>query len=474
MGLGSIIPTLMIVALHVHAVLPALISVRQIHAFSGLKPVRAVAEKSVAVEVDWSRPARQTASMSGFLHSVSVSEPPDEFVRPLKPGFWRVSSAKRFYNEWTGNWSETYRRLKSLDTHIQLVLSDSWGYGAEVTPPYENWESWERFVRAEAAAHRGESLSWDVWNEPNLNEFWPGTRRQFFETYVRAYRVLRQELGPEVMIGGPSIAVRYDDDFVRAFLDFCVQNQPCQVNFLSYHELESSDAAILRMSSNLALARTHLKDPRYAKLKIRRIYVNEVVPEAYHYDPAATVAILSQLERGRADGAARTCWKDSAGTLDCFNYTLDGLVTSDRRSRRAVWWAYKTYADGILTRIASQSNNPRFSVLASRAGAGGFPQLIYSWLGSAPPHQSAKVRFTNLAALPRFRRACSVRVSIAMIPADKDKSLTRPILLDERVAQIVPGTMEFELPALQPGVAYVLQMRPLAQRAQRTRYNCSI
>jgi xylan 1,4-beta-xylosidase len=101
-----------------------------------------------------------------------------------------------------------------------------------------------------AQSAQGLDVLWDVWNEPNTGTFWQGTREQFFETYLRAYGVLRDQLGPDAWIGGPSITL-YDHAFLAEFLDFCVANA-CEVNFLSWHELRSTGYRIVPITDNLA------------------------------------------------------------------------------------------------------------------------------------------------------------------------------------------------------------------------------
>ena len=71
-----------------------------------------------------------------------------------------------------------------------------------------------------------------MWNEPDNSFFWTGTQAQLFELYRRTYRILRQDLGRDALIGGPSLAALYDKPYLMAFADYCLANA-CEVNFLS-------------------------------------------------------------------------------------------------------------------------------------------------------------------------------------------------------------------------------------------------
>ena len=137
-----------------------------------------------------------TISMSGILHGIDTAKPPDSSIKPLQPKLWRVGRL------------DIYDRVIASGAEFQLVVSDLWGYGSNPNGwPYQNYPAWEAFIRQLAQQNKGKKIIWDVWNEPDLkNPFWNGSREQFFETYKRAYKILREELGPSAMIGGPSLS----------------------------------------------------------------------------------------------------------------------------------------------------------------------------------------------------------------------------------------------------------------------------
>ncbi len=106
--------------------------------------------------------------------------------------------------------SAPYDRASRFGARYILVLSDLWGYpGANWygrQAPWQDFGRWARFVGDVARANRGRSLVWDVWNEPDQPYFWNGTEAQFHETYRVAYQVIRQELGPDAVVAGPSVS----------------------------------------------------------------------------------------------------------------------------------------------------------------------------------------------------------------------------------------------------------------------------
>lgn len=96
-------------------------------------------------------------------------------------------------------------------------------YRGNVTPPCD-MDAWCALIRR-LADHwierygRAEVRGWffEVWNEPNLVEFWSGTRSDYFRLYRDTARTLK-EVDPDLKVGGPATA---RNEWIREFLDFC-------------------------------------------------------------------------------------------------------------------------------------------------------------------------------------------------------------------------------------------------------------
>ena len=75
--------------------------------------------------------------------------------------------------------------------------------------------AYDSIIRSVVRSTRGKQVMFDVWNEPDPHfdkptdkgAFWGGTEEQFFETYARTAKIIREELGPDAMIVGPSGAL---------------------------------------------------------------------------------------------------------------------------------------------------------------------------------------------------------------------------------------------------------------------------
>ncbi|HLK00835.1 MAG TPA: hypothetical protein VKU39_13120, partial [Streptosporangiaceae bacterium] len=84
-------------------------------------------------------------------------------------------------------------------------------YRGIISPPAD-WAQWRRLVTALAAHLVGrygldEVSRWafEVWNEPNLEVFWPGTKAEYLRLYDESARAIKQ-VSPRLRVGGPSTA----------------------------------------------------------------------------------------------------------------------------------------------------------------------------------------------------------------------------------------------------------------------------
>jgi len=70
----------------------------------------------------------------------------------------------------------------------------------------------------------------EVWNEPNLDTFWSGTRSQYFELYHSTACALKN-VDSDLRVGGPATA---KNAWLPEFLDFC-ESAVTPVDFVSTH-----------------------------------------------------------------------------------------------------------------------------------------------------------------------------------------------------------------------------------------------
>lgn len=72
-----------------------------------------------------------------------------------------------------------------------------------VTLPPKNLEDWKTYVRTVATRYKGRIHYYEIWNEPNLTDFYTGTPRQLVELTKEAQAILK-EVDPTNRIVSPS------------------------------------------------------------------------------------------------------------------------------------------------------------------------------------------------------------------------------------------------------------------------------
>jgi xylan 1,4-beta-xylosidase len=131
------------------------------------------------------------------------------------------------------------RPLVELSFMPSTIASDDttvFAYRGNVTPPrdYGEWGMlieklighWvERYGAAEVR-----SWPFEVWNEPNLREFWTGTQADYFELYRHSVEAIRR-VDPQLAVGGPASA---RNEWIPEFLEFCA-GEGLPVDFVSTH-----------------------------------------------------------------------------------------------------------------------------------------------------------------------------------------------------------------------------------------------
>ncbi len=105
-----------------------------------------------------------------------------------------------------------------------------------VTPP-KDYVKWEELIRRlvlhftlRYGADEVKSWYFEVWNEPNLDGFWSGTREEYFKLYEYSVRAIKS-VNNEYRVGGPATA---GAAWVPEMIEFCAHNA-LPLDFISTH-----------------------------------------------------------------------------------------------------------------------------------------------------------------------------------------------------------------------------------------------
>src|SRR6185503_17146177 len=106
-------------------------------------------------------------------------------------------------------------------------------YEANVTPPkdYKEWSGLiERLVSHWVERYGEKDWLFEVWNEPNLKQFWTGTQREYFKLYRHTAEAIKN-VSPSFKVGGPATA---KSEWIEEFVNFCERND-VPADFVSTH-----------------------------------------------------------------------------------------------------------------------------------------------------------------------------------------------------------------------------------------------
>jgi hypothetical protein len=402
------------------------------------------------IRVNFADPGSQVRSMVGFLHAFSPTTPADSLFAPLRPALWRAGPM--------GLNVQAVQRSRQLGARPVLLLSDLYrGYPLiGWTPPYADWPAWEARVREVARMTKGQGLIYDVWNEPDTPVFWAGGDELFFETFRRTERILREELGSEAVVAGPSFAT-WDEARMERFMEYCRKNG-VRVDILAWHEFHQ-DKTIPQIADNIKRSRRFMKGS-YTSVGVRELHVQEVGTEQQQFRPGSALAYLFYLESGGADGAARACWGEPEGDT-CWNETLDGLLTS-RQERRAVWWAHWAYARTLDARIPSTGNDEGLVSFATRATASQPARVVVGHFERFEGRGAieVRVRMENVASLLAPGQPRQVRVVVQRIPLSGGAPLHELPVEQEFVVDASAAVVEVVIPDFGVYEGRVLTLTP--------------
>ncbi|MBM7489551.1 xylan 1,4-beta-xylosidase [Micromonospora luteifusca] len=173
---------------------------------------------------------------------------------------------------------------------------------AGVSSPPRNWDRWAALVgdlvrHLRARVGDGELRRWavEVWNEPDLECFWTGSREDYLRMYDVTARAVR-EACPGLPIGGPATAAT---KWVEPFLDH-IDASGAPLDFLSTHVYGSPPLDLRPALARHGRAGTPLRWTEWGPSPTHFAPVNDSVLSA------AFVATGMQEAAGRL--ASLACW----------------------------------------------------------------------------------------------------------------------------------------------------------------------
>jgi hypothetical protein len=123
--------------------------------------------------------------------------------------------------QWQFDRLDTYvSAAEQHGTNVLLPLAMSPGWAAargQVNAEPKDLEDWRTYVRTVVTRYKGRIQAYEIWNEPNLRDFWTGRTDQIVVLTKEAYQIIRS-VDPKAVLVSPSATAAYGVPWLAEFL----------------------------------------------------------------------------------------------------------------------------------------------------------------------------------------------------------------------------------------------------------------
>lgn len=221
---------------------------------------------------------------------------------------WAVVEPEPGVERWRV-YDELVAAARARDLHVLALIgyTPAWATdGPEISGVPRRVSDWSDFCYRAASRYRASIDAWEIWNEPNLQRFWSGGRRDYIEKILEPAARAIHAANPDARVGGPALAhhVANGRDWHGWLLEV-LREAGDELDFVTHHLYDLDDGA--RVLERLAGATRFGADPtRWSEVEPS---VLEVLTRAgYDRDVWLTETgwLTTRLDEGRqATGYAR-------------------------------------------------------------------------------------------------------------------------------------------------------------------------
>ena len=371
-----------------------------------------------SITIDFSKKAENKESIIGFLH-VNDFNPLQANLQALKPKYWRVGNSLIDKN----HRDKQFKILKEHNIIPILVLTDFYSH-------YDKRKyDWKKpYIEKDRLADLAEDLYkqygntviYDIWNEPNHPAFWDGTRQEFFISFKSAYdRIRSMPGGSKAIITGPSTD-GFVQDFIEEFLQFCQKNN-MRIDILNWHINETQDAAF-NIPKQVNLTKVWAK--KYPNVKFSKVGIFEFIGPEYYFKPLTSLAYINFLDQTGIVGC-KTCGEvDNENT--CIDNSISGLLTSQAKPR-SVWWVYKYYAESLPARLSTTVDSDRTAAISYYSKDSKSVKILFGNLGNNS--NNIKLDLKSLKSFLPFSKSKKINYNLYKIQNTEQKALLLPLMV---------------------------------------------
>ncbi|HEX3526772.1 MAG TPA: NBR1-Ig-like domain-containing protein [Thermoanaerobaculia bacterium] len=133
-------------------------------------------------------------------------------------------------------------QARGIEIYATLDYTPAWATsGPVLTGVPSNPQTWVDFCFAAAQRYRGKIRFWGMWNEPNLPQFWSGSRQQYLDLILKPGSDAIHAGNPDAQVGGPDLAhlTAGDADWYY-WLQDTIDQAADKLDFVTHHIYDSS------------------------------------------------------------------------------------------------------------------------------------------------------------------------------------------------------------------------------------------
>lgn len=222
---------------------------------------------------------------------------------------------------------------RGLHIYAGLGYTPTWASAAgNANSPPTNNQDWYDYVYTTVNRYKGSIKYWEMWNEPNLTQFWNGTRAQFIELF-KVGADAAHAADPDCMVLGPEISSAGSRTLWMTDL---LQQAGNKIDIISFHQYDGGDYPAGRLAEIDSMYNT-IVSLGYGN---KPIWVTE---SGFADDNLGELWQGNYLTEMLAGMASRPWWKKF------FWYQIwegptdrSGLLHQDETPKLA-WYAYRDY-----------------------------------------------------------------------------------------------------------------------------------
>ena len=193
----------------------------------------------MALRADWQRDLKRAHDELGFryvrFHGL-LSDDMGTVVRENKKLFYSFFNIDQVFDFLLSIGMKPFVELSFMPGPLASGKKTVFKYQGNVTPP-KDYKQWAALIES-LVSHCVERYSekevnewlFEVWNEPNLKQFWSGTQRDYFRLYRYTAEAIKR-ISSAFKVGGPATA---KSAWIEDFVAFCERND-VPADFVSTH-----------------------------------------------------------------------------------------------------------------------------------------------------------------------------------------------------------------------------------------------